>query len=197
MSTFVYTNFSCRFVSHWLDELTKIFMQVFFVVTFLSLFFFLYVVKVEKEIFDSQITFVVDNLYDDLVSNIDLILPPTAQKAYKEFLYNYVTNIQPPTEQNQDITNQNNQVLDQTKNLVVTFAIILFGIVTSLIVLRFCTDFSHQFLENIIILGAIALTEYTFLNVVTRKYISANPSLVKYTLLDTIQQYATQKQTQT
>lgn len=184
----------CLFISPWLNETTKIVMQIFFVVTFLSLFFFLYVVKVEKDVFDKQIGFVVDNLYDDFDKSVTLIIPPSEQKVYKEYLKNYITHIQISQDDYQDIRDNNQEIVDSTKKIVITFAFLLFAAVFAIVVLRFCTDLTHHFFENIIVLGGIALTEYLFLNLITKNYISANPNVVKWSVLDAIQQYASQRQ---
>lgn len=188
-----HTNFSCRFVSPWLDEIIKIFMQIFFVVTFLSLFFFLYVTKVEQEIFQDQINLIVDSIYGDIISTIGIVVPPEGQKIIKQGFYDYINTIKIEPQQYDDITNQNKSVLDQTKQLVLVLGLTLFFIVIALIALRFCTDLSHHFLENIIVLTAIALTEFLFLNLVSRDYISSNPKKIELYFFQAVQQYAQQK----
>jgi len=191
-----HTNFSCRFISPWLDEVIKIFMQIFFVVTFLSLFFFLYVTKVEQEIFQDQINLIVDSIYGDLVSTIGIIVPPEGQKIMKKGFYDYISSIQIQPQKYDEITIQNESVLDQTKQLVLILGLTLFSIVIALIALRFCTDLSHHFFENIIVLSAIALTEFLFLNLVSRKYISSNPRKIELYFFQAIQQYAQKKMSQ-
>ena len=186
-------NFECKFISYWLDEFLKIFMQVFFVVTFLSLFFFLYVVKIEKEIFVDQIDFVVDDLYSNFNTDMNEIIPPEYQPYFKKQIYNYVNNIQIPSEDDQSIQDQNNQVLEQTQQVVVVIGVVLFSIVVALIVLRFCTDLSHQLIENIIVLFFMGMSEFAFLNLVTKNYIASNPNHVKLYFLQEVVQYANLK----
>ena len=185
--------FGCRFISYWLDESLKIFMQVFFVVTFLSLFFFLYVVKIEREIFIDQINFVVDDLYDSFATDMNETLPPAEQTYLKNQLYDYVNQVQIPPEDDQSIQDQNNEVLDQTKQIVITIGTILFSIVISLVILRFCTDLPHQLVENIIVLFFMGMSEFAFLNLVTKKYIASNPNHVKLYFLQEVVNYANQK----
>lgn len=187
---------SCLFISPPLDESLKVFMQVFFVVTFLSLFFFLYVVKVEKEIFDDQINLVVDSLFYELQSSADLIVPKLIQAEIKQEVLAYMQTVTIDSHNYDDIRIQNDDVINTTKNVVIVFATILGACVMSIYLLRFCVSMTHHILENILALGAIALTEYLFLNLVTRKYIAANPNHIKLYFAQRVQYYAQQKMQQ-
>jgi hypothetical protein len=153
----------------------------------------LYVVKIEKEIFINQIDFVVDNIYDEFDEVGQSIIPPGTETKFKQDLYDYFNTISFPDENEDSIRDQNNQVLDQTKNVVIVIGTILLSIITSLIILRFCTNLSHQFGENIIVLLFMALTEFAFLNLVTKNYISGNPNSVKLYFLQGVAQYANSK----
>ena len=188
------SNFDCKFISYWLDEAVKIFMQVFFVVSFLSLFFFLYVVKVEKEVFVDQVQYVVNDLYNGFSpEKLNPIVPPIYQPYIKKQLYDYVSNVQIPPQDNQSIESQNNEVIDKTKEIVVIIGTVLFSVVTALIILRFCTNLSHQFLENIIVLAFMGLSEFAVLNLVTRNYIASNPNHVRLYFLQGVVEYANSK----
>lgn len=180
----------CRFVSYWLDESVKIFMQLCFVVTFLSLFFFLYVVNVEKDIFVSQIDFIVDNLYDDFQTNLNKVVPPEANPWIHALLLQFVDSYQPNNQNYQSIEQRNQQVLDKTKTIVITFCVIMVSIVAAIFLLRFCTNVKQHIIENLIVLCCMGLTEFLFLTLVTRQYLVVNPNRVKYYILDAIQQYA-------
>ena len=105
-------------------------------------------------------------------------------------MYNDINNIQIPPEDYQEIKDQNNQVLEKTKQVVVVIGTVLFSIVAALIVLRFCTDLSHQFIENIIVLFFMGISEFAFLNLVTKNYIDSNPNHVKLYFLQAVSQYA-------
>ena len=185
---------SCLFISPPLNESLKVFMQVFFVVTFLSLFFFLYVVKVEKEIFDDQINVVVDSLFNELQLSANLIVPKLVQAELKQEALAYMQTVTLESSHSyDDIRQQNDDVINTTKNVIIVFATILGACVVAIYLLRFCVSMTHHLLENMLALGAIALTEYLFLNLVTRNYIAANPNHVKFYVAQRVQSYAQKK----
>ena len=187
-------NNQCRFVSNWLNETVKIFMQVFFVVAFLSVFFFTYITSVEQEIFVAQVDIVVDDLYNQLAQNIDLFLPQQGQTLLKQQLKTYLQAMKIAPTDDSSIINQNNQIIATTKNLVIVIGVIVLGIIVSLIVLGFCTHLPFQITENIIVLVCMGLTEFTFLNLVTKNYIASNPNHIKMYFLQQVSAYAASKQ---
>lgn len=182
--------YSCLFVSPFLNELLKIFIQVFLVVTFLSLFFFLYVVKVEKEIFQSQIDTVVDSIFTDLQHALQFLTPGIAQKQMNVYVSSYLDNVKINTGNVSQINAQNEEVITRTKNVVFVFALILFACVFVVFILRFCVDMMHSIAANLVVLACIAVTEYLFLNLVSRNYIAANPNHVKLYFATQVQAYA-------
>jgi predicted PurR-regulated permease PerM len=184
---------SCLFLSPPLNETLKVFMQVFFVVAFLSLFFFLYVVKVEKEIFTSQINIIVDTLFDELQNDMSIILPSKLQTILKQEVLDYMNSVTIDSESYDNIRQQNDNVITTTKNLVFVFATILGACLFSIYMLRFCVDMSHHLIENILALTAIAITEFLFLNLVSKKYIAANPNHIKLYFAQRVKYYAQQK----
>ena len=186
----IHTDFSCKYVSYWLDESLKIIMQVFLVVTFLSLFFFLYVTTAEEEIFVNQINFVVDSMYQDFQSNMSKIVPPQGQSYLKQEILDIVNTYQPDNDTYASIKAQNQTVINQTKQIVLLVGIILFSLIVSLMMLRFCTDLTHQFFENVLVLFFLGMTEFLFLNLVTRNFLAVNPNSIKFYILSTIQKYA-------
>jgi hypothetical protein len=183
----------CLFVNNSLNQGFKIFMQVLFVVTFLSLFFFLYVVKIEKDIFQHQIDFVVDNLYDEFQTTIDIAVPRQLQKQMKEEILDYLNTVKTSSETYDDIRKQNEDVIDRTKRLVFIFVTVFVACMIAVFLLKFCIDLKLHIVENMIALGAVALTEFLFLNLVTKRYIAANPNHVKLYFAQRIHDYAVEK----
>jgi len=168
----------------------KVFMQIFFVVTFLSLFFFLYVVKVEKTIFQEQINLVVDRLYDKLQADVNVILPANMQTQLKQEVLAYLNTVTFPPHTYDSIQRQNDEVIERTQNVVIVFATLVGTCWLAVYLLRFCVDFRRHLGENAVVLGAVALTEYLFLNLVTRQYIAANPNHIQLYFAQRVQAYA-------
>jgi len=186
--------YECKFISPWVAEGTKIFMQIFFVVSFLSLFFFLYVVKVERDQFEDQVNLIVDNILTDLKTNAAKIIRSTTQRQdLGKKLEDLVKNWKIPHRQFVEIEENNKILMDKTKKIVISFAVILLALIVTLFVLHFCLHLTRGFIENLIVLLFIGLTEFAFLTIVASKYIAADPNQVKYTILNSIEEYALRK----
>lgn len=187
-------SYDCKFLSPWVAEGTKILMQVFFVVSFLSLFFFLYVVKVEKEQFVTQVNLIVDNIMGDLKSVVSQIVRnPHEREKLGKILKNMVNNWEMPQREFENIKKNNEKLLEKTKNIVITFAVILVSCLVTLMILHFCLHLTKGFIENITILVFIGLTELTFLTVVASHFIAADPNKVKYAILNSIEEFSIRK----
>lgn len=144
-------------------------MQLVFIASFLSLFFFLYVVKVEREEFQNQINLIVDNIYQDLTIDKPKFHNPTDDS---------------------DIKNHNDELMSMTKKLVIMFfvgMIVIFGIFYALGV---CIPIKDFIVSNVIIVFFIGLTEFLILTFVGRRYISVDPNKVKYNALTALSRYA-------
>lgn len=185
---------TCKFVSPWMRESTKVFMQIFFVVSFLCLFFFLYVVKVEKEQFETQVNYIVDNILDDFLKHINTIIPNARYRALLgEELRTIVSSWTVQTKAYAQIEENNEALLEKTKYIVINYAIILVAVLVSLFLLGFCNELGTSLFENLIIVFFIGLTEFLFLHFVASQYLAADPNKVKYIVLNTVEKFAIQK----
>ena len=184
----------CLFVSPFVNELVKIFMQIFFVVAFLALFFFLYVVNVEKEIFESQINYLVDNIFNELSFTSNVILTTPMKSEINKEMLNYINSFQVTGNSYNDIRAENEQVINNTVNIVICFALLFIACLFSLYALHVCIDIPRHVVENLIVLGMVGLTEYLFLNLVTRNYMAADPNHVKLYFAEQLKIISQQKQ---
>lgn len=249
---------SCRMDYTVLRWGMKIGMQLVMVVAFLSLFFFLYVVPTEREIFVTQINFIVDRLMADLrpstpedaalqqqglrqqivaylqqtgqsVPDPSLRLSDlwqrlsvaeqyvVAQKLKEkgldlgkgeawisdqrqslplqslQRLQSYLDHLSLPSAAYPDIEQQNRDVIETTRNFVITFFLVLAGVLGLSLFLRWCVNLPLYLGENLLALGTIALVEYLFLNLVTKHYLAARPHLVKVYMAQTLAAYAREK----
>ena len=187
-------NYKCLFTSPMINEVVKIFMQIFFVITFLSLFFFLYVVNVEKEIFESQMNFIVDNIYGQLSFASNIVMPLEMKSELNSKILTYLDQVQLPSDSYEDIQTSNKYIIDTTINIVVNFTVLFSACLLGLFCLHLCINLTEHTVQNLIVLGSIALTEFLFLNLVTRNYISADPNHVKLYFAQQLKSYAQQKQ---
>ena len=160
-----------------------IIIQVVSVFTFLCIFFFTYVRKQEKIIFDRQINFLIDNISQH---NLNL-LPNNEKRILKNSIGNINSNTPEINKTNQDINNNNKDVIDKTKKILLRLVIFLtFVILTSIYLsknsnISFFNNFKVVPIlkESLIILVFIAITEFIFLKLFISEYISVEPNILK------------------
>lgn len=157
-------------------EIADIVISVLFVATFLTVFFFTFAVKIEGEIVKEQVDYIVKDLTDDL----DL-LPPDVTN----FLRQQVKSGKRPDMKSADdaVQKSNDEIFWSTIKIV--SAALGVGLVGVYVASRYW-EFSmlDSLKRNLVILTFIGLTEYVFLMVFGRKYISADPNYVKLVALN-------------
>ncbi len=184
---------SCFIVAPWLNHSAQVFIQICMMGTFLTLFFFLYVTKVEGQIFKDQVGEVISTLYNTVDSQMQVFVPLSAQKKIKQSLNDHLKSTVIQEDKNESIKRNNKQLEGQSANMVGVLIVGAVGFVLSLVLLGFCTNMKRMILENIVIVGCLALTEFIFLNFVTRKFKTADPNHIMYFILDSIEQFASEK----
>ncbi|ATZ81029.1 hypothetical protein BMW23_0984 [Bodo saltans virus] len=150
-------------------------MTVIFVATFLAIFYFTYACDVEKDVVEEQMNFLVD----DFTSQAYLINNKT-----KLDIVNKLNNV------NIDLSAVDNEV-DVENDAVKKKAMIaigLFNIIGLYTIYYYCNqyniDFMHLVKDNLIIIFFVAMTEFVFLNLFVRKFISIDPNLIKLNILN-------------
>jgi hypothetical protein len=143
------------------------------VMMFLGVFFFTYASSVEEEIVKINANVIVEDLLDSIV--------PLLNKSTK---INILSSLTYP-----DMQDADNHVLSNN-NSVMSEAITKLGIISSVMItlsigLAYYTknNYLHIIGLNFIILIFIGLTEYTFLNMVVKKFIAADTNYVRYLIL--------------
>ena len=126
----------------------------------------------------------------------DIIMPLEMKSKVKNVILSYLNEVQLPTDSYEDIHTSNNQIIGLTINVVITFAVLFAACLFGLFCLHVCIDLTEHTIQNLIVLGSIALTEFLFLNLVTRNYISADPNRVKLYFAQQLKSFAQQKQKQ-
>jgi hypothetical protein len=165
--------------------------QASIVFIFLTIFFYEYVVSTERDEFINQVSMIVDSV--DMPSNM-FPVDPDKKKALKVLLYGII-------DDNEDILNKSTQEtiknIDENnavilKNSVLTVLVVLIFAVILLIIFAlfgYCVPVSKFLKEGFFILLFIFLTEYMFLNVITKNYISTSSVRVKREVLQSIINY--------
>jgi hypothetical protein len=189
----------CRFSSSWVEHAASIFMQVFMIFMFLTIFFFVYVVKVEKEQFVEQINFIVDNLMQDWGRILPVIMPLDRKKSAQikeDVILDLNRTLKTQREKagkNTDIQDKNEQVKKLARFTLISVGIFVGVGFLALFLLHFCVRPIHHFWENLALIGVIGLVEYLFLQDVASNYRAADPNKVKLYILESVQEFAEQQ----
>ena len=147
-----------------------------FAASFIAFFFFTYAKNVERDIVVNNVNYTIN----DLLSQFFNLMPSTI----KQIISSKIDTINFDSMKSEDVkTNADNSDL-------MYYCIRLYGTLLAVsIILAYLiakyndVNFEDILTSNLILLTGIALTEYLFLNHVIAKFISANPNLVKYTII--------------
>lgn len=160
-----------------MDEIVKIIINVVLMATFLGIFFFTYGAYIEKKVVKTQVEYAVN----DLMKDIKYFGGNNVSKAFKM--------IPLPNMEEED-----KKVLDSNKELLKRVIIILvlffgFGMLISYVLAKkYNINLVKILKQSAIILGAIAVTEYSFLTYIGSRYRSLDTNYVKKTIIQALQQ---------
>lgn len=173
----------------WIVDGFSLAFQVVFIFAFLTIFFFVYVVKVEKAQFEDQMNYVIDSI---LTKDIEKqLLGPVQNTIPQEQLVALIAGIidgvdykaEKDAESGVKSVNIQNASVRSTafKTLGIVVGVLILVSVTMLII-GYCLPVRHQTMEALWVVLFVALTEFTFLQVVASRYKSADPNKVKHAL---------------
>lgn len=175
--------------------------QVIGIFAFLTLFFFFYVVNVERKEFQDQMKFAVDQILKnsgrDLIDNIipksnltrqnKLVLVDGIIDTLEEQVRASTVDVK------NSIESQNKKIRNGAfKILGITLAVLALLYIIIRFVGGWCVPLRRILRDTIVIVLVVGLTEIVFLQIIARKYISADPNRVKYQFAQTIQDWINQ-----
>jgi len=164
-------------------NIASIILQVTIIVSFISIFFFVYTSHIEDIVVVKQ----VDNLVSSFTDDIDLI----ATSEQKMVFRNFFSQLKPPDMQVQDANalQNNNNLLNKTRYFVIV--LLLTGLtITTFLSYYFELDVENLVKECIAGLIAVGLIEYIFLTYFVKVYKSLDPNVVKLHFVEILQNYA-------
>ena len=168
--------------------------QVIFVFSFLVLFYFLYVIDVEKKDFQEQIDLLVDSLMLDIQGELTNIISINSDKITKDdfklLSYGIIDTLEEKITMNtkdmiQDVNNKNTAIKNNMFKILIG---IIIGCIILLIFFQ-CYPIYTILKESIITVLFIGLVELVFLTFISGKYISADPNKIKNLLGISIQKW--------
>ena len=165
------------------------------VFAFLTFFFFTYVVNVEKEEFEKQVNMVVDVIFERYSEKIKPVL---SNKWAKAALYGSIVSteedfIKSTLKDTEELNRKNKEIISSAVKSVGMFMIVTILIIIALHFYGYCIPFKDITKEAIFILFFIFLVEFTFINLIAKNYISANPNYVKNKIARSIIDYVNKK----
>ena len=150
-----------------------------FAASFISFFFFTYAKNVEKTIVVNNVEYTINSLLSDFLQ----MVPDSLKKLLKIQINN--VDFDNLKEEDQKTDDNNNKLLDFCIKLYGTILVVC--IVSAYLIARFSNvNFEDILISNLILLVAIAATEYFFLNNIIAKFISADPNKVKYAMVQNL-----------
>ena len=173
----------------------SIIFQVTIIFIFLTLFFFYYVTKIEQEEFETQIEIVINELYKEIKN--DIPIPPQTTKEELFILVDGLLDlIEKKSSKNSETYNKIININNNTKKKAfktLTYTL-LFVIILSFILysMKFYLNFPSYIKTSLIVVFFVAIVEFTFLQLIAKKYISVSPNNVKLSFAKSIQNWLKQ-----
>lgn len=159
-------------------------MNVSFISAFIAFFFFSYGKKIEKDVLENQIQYIVD----DLQNNVDFIFPSEESKKSFGLQLNAALKTpgnEGPTQEDKDAEESNMKLIK--KSVLVMGTILIIGLNTCWFMSkRYDFDFWDMLKHNLIILVAAGATEFCFLTYFAQHWRIADRNKVKYQILDSV-----------
>lgn len=191
---------SCKINKYITGSYTVLF-QVSFIAIFLSIFFFFYVTKVEKDEFQKQIDIIVNNiLTDDEVNNL---IPDNLTQDKKENLSILISGVIESAKQKSfidekqsinDVINSNNNIQSATYKKIYIVLIVLVVLSFMGILFGYCLPIAKEIYSALWVVFFVGITELVFLEIIAKNYISADPNKVRKALAESINNWLKKNQ---
>ena len=157
-------------------SIINIIINVGLIATFISIFFFTYASKVEEDIVKNQAKIMVNDMMQ--------IVNPSLNESTKKMIMEYT--LADMSKEDKIVLENNNKLINSGySTLIIVFLVT--QVVGLILAIYFKHDYFNIILINVIILVFVAITEYTFLNMIGASYISVDTNFIKWKILTSIQ----------
>ena len=163
---------------------------------FLTIFFFSYVSSIEKDEFETQLDTIVDDIYNQYKDKIKVLFP--AYEKEKDILKTTIYGIIDQSEntiekstqiQNEIIDSQNQKIIYNSIYFVLGYLFICIFILGIFSYFGLNINLQDNLKEGLFILVFIFITEFLFLNIIAKNYLSGNANNVIKKIAKTILDY--------
>ena len=171
--------------NHYITEGFSLLFQVVFIFAFLTIFFFAYVVSVEKGEFEDQMKYVVDEILTD---NMEDTIFKNSKGISNDQLVGVISGAIDAIEFNSKkdskngIEEVNKQNVKTRKDAFIILGVVvsvMIVVVIAMLIIGYCIPIYHHVSEALWVILFVGLTELAFLQIVAKNYISADPNNVK------------------
>lgn len=190
----------CNKNNIYISKIVEMSIQILFIFSFLTIFFFMYVIKIEKEEFKHQMEYIIDTFMNDIlndilnnkrlnnidniknidnIDNVNIVLNGIIEIT-KEKIKNDSENIV------KEVQEINKKIIKKAYKSVIIFTVIIILFILMFLLLGYCLNLRYDIKEAFIIMIFVGITELIFLKIIASKYISANPNAVKRDLTKSI-----------
>lgn len=174
---------SCKPVSARFSFSINVFVRVIILFTFLTAFFILFVSKLTKEMFEKEISHLIEQNTDKLVHSLD--------NETKQNLILF-TRVMPLDKLIKKYEEPSEYVLEHNKWVQLSaIALSIIGICILALVMYIvynscgqCAPLKHILMENVIVFACVGVVEYLFFTKVALKFVPAPPSLLVNSLIN-------------
>ena len=165
----------------------KIILQVLLVCICLTLFYYNYVLYVEKDEIVEQLNVIVKKLLGDKDrykfmndTNTNKIISRGILESIKE---DQMINMQ----QSVDAANMNNASIKRESTVIVIIALALIVVVSVVFFFKYqCVEISTEIRDTMIIVFFVLISEFVFLNVISKNFVFADPNHIIQTICQTV-----------
>ena len=162
-------------------------LQVLLIFLFLVAFYFGYILYIEKESFENQINFVIE----DLTKDLKYYIPNIKNKGQiLSKLDEEISKLQKKTKSNIAIDKKNQWYKTISINIAISLGVGLIVFFLILTMFDYCLPVTYTLYESIFTIGFVALTEYAFLQLVTKNYIATDPNEIKYNIAKAVYNFS-------
>lgn len=164
---------------------TSIIFNSVIIIVFITLFFFTYISKIERNVVNNQVT----SLIEDLNRELSIIIDDKEKATLREFIQNS------PIDYSSDakVADDNKKIRNKAYK---TLGIIV-GVGVALIIgltLIFKLDLSKLLVSGVVSLAAVAITEFIFATFFAQNFKTLDENKVKLELVRTLREYVSQNE---
>jgi len=159
-----------------IESIVNIILSVTFISVFIGIFFFTYAKNIEEKVVQTKSEYIATSTAND----VKMFIP-------SKFEQKIADNIQEPdmSKEDEEVEKKNNELKNKAYKILIIFTLV--GISLSYILSRYGKiDFMNAIKVNLLILFFAGLTEFFFLNLIGKNFISADPNFVRQKVLKVV-----------